>query len=160
MAGERAGRFSDLLPEFDSEAGPASQRQRTGNSEEANPELQGIRQPIPKVTSKPIRIMAGREMFHFVSAFRDAPVLGLNWGLFFDLAPVVEKNICYLLVQEGAKGSERRKTIMYDKKVSVDEETHGTPGQKEVHAISTDHYPGDVTNMYTRGMIKMKKGRY
>ena len=160
MAGERARRFSDLPPEFNGEVGPASQRQRTGNGEEANPELRGIRQPIPKVKRKPIRMMAGREKFDFVSAFRDAPVLGLNWGSFFDLAPVVKKDICRLLVQERAKGSERGKITRRGKKVSVDPETEGTPGDEEVHAIATDRDLGDVSNFYTRGTIKMKKGRY
>ena len=160
MAGERAQRFSNLPPELDGEAGPASQRQRTGNVEEANPKLRGIRQPIPRVKRKHIRMMAGRERFDFVGAFRDVPVLGLNWGSFFDLVPVVKKDICRLLVQERAKDSERGRTTSRGKKVSVDTETQGTPGDEEVHAIAKDRDLGDVTNFYTRGTIKTKKGRY
>ena len=95
MAGERARRFSDLPPEFDGETGPASRRQRTtyGADEEAEEATTGKRKtktPFPRAPRKPIRLMAGREKFDFVGAFRDSPVTGLNWGSFFDLAPSVK----------------------------------------------------------------------
>jgi len=160
MAGERARRFSDLPPEFDGEAGPASQRQRTGHMEEVVSDARPVKQPLPKTKRKPIRMMMGREKFDFVGAFRDAPVLGLNWGSFFDLAPTVKKDICRLLVQERAKGNERGKAQRRGKKVLVDVGTQDTPDDEEVHSIVTDRDLGDVTNFYTRGTIRTRKGRY
>jgi len=160
MAGERARRFSDLPPEFDGKEGPASQRQRTGNGGEVNPEIRPIKQPVSKTKRKPIRMMAGRQRFDFVGAFRDAPVLGLNWGSFFDLAPTVKKDICRLLVQERAKGTERGKGPRRGKRVSVDAATQDNLEDGEVHAIATDRDLGNVTNFYTHGTIKTQQGRY
>ncbi|RPA91059.1 hypothetical protein L873DRAFT_1820083 [Choiromyces venosus 120613-1] len=159
MAGERAPRFSELPPEFDGEAGPASQRQRTDDIEEVISEARAVGQPVSRAKRKPIRMMAGREKFDFVGAFRDAPVLGLNWGSFFDLAPTVKNDICCLLVQECAKGLERDKANRRGKKGSVDAGMQETPGE-EVQSVVTDRDLGDVTNFYTRGVIKTKTGRY
>ncbi|RPA90538.1 hypothetical protein L873DRAFT_433031 [Choiromyces venosus 120613-1] len=158
MAGERTRRFSELPPEFDGEAGPASQRQRTDDVEEVISEARAVGQPVSRAKRKPIRMMAGREKFDFVGALRDAPVLGLNWGSFFDLAPTIKKDICRLLVQERAKGLERGKAKRRGKKVSVDAGMQETPG--EVQSVATDRDLGDVTNFYTRGVIKTKTGRY
>ncbi|RPA89718.1 hypothetical protein L873DRAFT_593512 [Choiromyces venosus 120613-1] len=159
MAGERAPHFSELPPEFDGEAGPASERQRTDDVEEVISEARAVGQPVSRAKRKPIRMMAGREKFHFVGAFRDAPVLSLNWGSFFDLAPTVKEDICHLLVQERAKGLERGKAKRHGKKVSVDAGTQETPGE-EVQSVVTDWDLGDVTNFYTRGVTKTKTGRY
>ncbi|RPA95357.1 hypothetical protein L873DRAFT_1813062 [Choiromyces venosus 120613-1] len=145
MAGERARCFSELPLEFDGEAGPASQRQRTDEVKEVISEARAVRQPVSRAKRKPICMMAGREKFDFVGAFRDTPVLGLNWGSFFDLAPTVKKDICRLLVQERAKGLERGKAKRHGKKVS---------------SVATDQDLGDVANFYTRGVIKTKTGRY
>ncbi|KAG0138077.1 hypothetical protein HOY82DRAFT_596726 [Tuber indicum] len=140
MAGERARRFSD----------PAG----------GIPEVHITKQPVPKVKRKPIRMMVGREKFDFVSAFRDAPVRGLNWGSFFDLAPSVKKDICRLLVQERAKGLERGKGKGRGKKILVDAATQETPGDEGVLSVATDRDLGNVTNFYTRGILQTRKGRY
>jgi len=160
MAGERARLYSELGPEFEGEEGPASQRQRTGSVEEVNPDNRPMKQPVSKAKRKPIRMMAGREKFDFVGAFRDAPVLGLNWGSFFDLAPAVKKDICRLLVQERVRNTERKKVTRRGKKVLVDAGTQDTPVEEEVHSIATDRDLGDVTNFYTRGTIETKQGKY
>ena len=83
MAGARARHFSNLLPEFDREAGPASQRPRTendDNADEASPRVRKVTPAAPKLSHKPIQMMAGHEKFDFVGAFLEAPVTGLNWG--------------------------------------------------------------------------------
>jgi len=104
--------------------------------------------------------MAGRERFDFVGAFRDAPVVGLNWGSFFDLAPAVKKDICHLLVQERAKGLERAKGKNKGKKVAGNVGIVETPGEEEVASIATDRGLGNVTNFYTKGIIRTKGGTY
>jgi len=106
MAGEKARRFSELPSEFDGEAGPATQRRRTdegNNVVEVTPGVGKVKQVVSKVPRKPIRMMMDRKKFDFDGAFREAPVTGLNWGLFFDLAPSVKRDICHLLVQERTK---------------------------------------------------------
>ena len=160
MAGERARRFSELPPEFDGEEGPTRQRQRTEALEEVLAESRTSKQPISKTKRKPIRMMAGREKFDFVGAFRDTPVLGLNWGSFFDLAPAVKKDICRLLVQERAKGSQQGKSKKRSKKVSINAATQDTLGEEEVHSIATDRDLGNVVNFYTRGTIETRAGDY
>jgi len=160
MAGERARRFSELPPEFDGEAGPASQRPRTDDLEEMIPQGLTIKQPKQRARRKPICMMAGREKFDFVGAFREAPVQALNWGSFFDLAPSVKQDICRLLVQERQKGTARGKAKGKGKQVSVDAGTQETPGEDEVLSVATDRNLGNVTNFYTRGMIRTPKGQY
>jgi len=160
MAGERARRFSELPPEFDGEAGPASQRPRNDDVEEMIPQGRTIKQLKQRARRKPIRMMAGREKFDFVGAFREAPVQGLNWGSFFDLAPSVKQDICQLLVQERQKGTARGKAKGKGKQVSVDAGTQETPGEDEVLSVATDRNLGNVTNFYTRGMIQTPKGQY
>ena len=82
--------------------------------------------------------MAGREKFDFVGTFQDAPVVGLNWGFFFDLAPSVKKDICHLLVQECAKGLERAKAKEKGKKAVGNVAMAEQPGEEEVASIATD----------------------
>lgn len=162
MAGERARRFSERHPEADEEAGPARQRLKRNDPEVAvgaAPEDRKQKAPVSRVPRKPIRLMAGREKFDFVGAFRDAPVVGLNWGSFFDLAPAVKKDICHLLVQERAKGLERAKGKK-GKKVAGNVGIVETPEEEEVASIATDRGLGNVTNFYTKGIIRTKGGTY
>ena len=98
MAGEKARRFSELPPEFDGQAGPSTQRRIEEKSDhdgiaQGRPGKRKIKPAVSRVTRRPIRMMAGWEKFDFVGAFRDAPVTGLSWGSFFDLAPSVKKDI-------------------------------------------------------------------
>jgi len=160
MAGERARRFSELPEEFDGEAGPASQRPRTEYGQGVDPEGRSIKQPVSRAKRKPTRMMAGREKFDFVGAFRDAPVLGLNWGSFFDLAPSVKKDICRLLVQERAKDPERGKSKKRGKRVSVDAGTQNSPEEEPVLLVATDRSLGDISNFYTQGIITTTAGKY
>lgn len=104
--------------------------------------------------------MAGREKFDFVGAFRDAPVIGLNWGSFFDLAPSVKKDICHLLVQERAKGLERAKGKKKGKKAAGNVGIVETPGEEEVASVATDQGLGNVTHFYTKGIIRTKGRTY
>ncbi|RPA99767.1 hypothetical protein L873DRAFT_1806286, partial [Choiromyces venosus 120613-1] len=83
-----------LPPEFDGEAGPASQRQRTDDVEEVISKAHAVGQP-------PIRMMAGREKFDFVGAFRDALVL----------APTVKKDICRLLAKRRGTPGEVQSVV-------------------------------------------------
>ena len=113
MAGERVPKFSELWREFDGEERPASQRPRTSYGdggddevEEVTPGKRKTKSAVSQTLRKPIRMMAGREKFDFVGALRDAPVTGLKWGSFFNLAPFLNRDICHLLVQERAKGLE------------------------------------------------------
>ncbi|KAG0128250.1 hypothetical protein HOY82DRAFT_612196 [Tuber indicum] len=168
MAGERARRFSELPADFDGEEGPATQRVRhryVENEDEVEEVLAGGRKI--KSTSKrsavrkPIRMMAGREKFDFVGAFRDAQVIGLNWGSFFDLAPLVKKDICRLLVQERAKGVDRLRRKAKGKKVTVDVGTQDTPtSEEQVLAVATDGNLGEVANFYTRGVVSTPAGKF
>jgi len=104
--------------------------------------------------------MAGRGRFDLVGAFRDARVLGLNWGSSFDREPTVKKNIYRLIVQESIKGKKRRKGPRRRKRVSVDGATYDNLGDEDGHNICTDRNLGNVTNCHTHGTIKTKKGRY
>ena len=104
-------------------------------------------------------MIAGRENFAFVSAFKDTEVRGLNWGSFFDLAPAVKKDICRLLVQERAKSTERGKPKRRGKTVSVDASTQDTQDNEDVPAIVTDRNRGEVANFYTPGVIKTRQER-
>ncbi|KAG0135427.1 hypothetical protein HOY82DRAFT_536723 [Tuber indicum] len=166
MAGERARRFSELPPEFEGEAGPASQRQRQSNDHEEDEVVEVFPHGRKiKSTSKrpplrrPIRMMAGREKFDFVGAFRDAPVIGLNWGSFFDLAPTVKKDICHLLVQERAKGLRQNKSKLKGKKVMVDAGTQEAPDE-DVLVVATDRDLGDIANFYTKGVVQTQGGQF
>jgi len=159
MAGERARRFSELPPEFDCEPRPARQRRRTtytAEDEEGEEETPGRPKAKAKPTAprKPIWMMAGREKFDFVGAFRDSPITGLNWGSFFDLAPSVKQDICYQLVQEltRKKGKGQGK----GKKVTIEE----VPDKQEVSAVITDRNLGDVINFYTKGIVTTEKGEF
>jgi len=159
MAGERARRFSDLPPEFDSETGPASRRQRTtyGADKEAEEATTGKRKtkaPFPRAPCKPIRLMAGREKFDFVGAFRDSPVTDLNWGSFFDLAPSVKRDICRQLVQERTCTNGKGKGK--GKKVTIEE----VQDEQQVSAMATDRDLGDVVNFFTKGVIRTEQGTY
>ncbi|RPA91947.1 hypothetical protein L873DRAFT_1848045 [Choiromyces venosus 120613-1] len=98
-------------------------------------------------------VMAG-EKFDFVGAFPDATVVGLNWGSFFDLAPMVKKDIYCLLVQGRAKSLERAKRKGKGKQVTIDRVTQGGNDEEEVLAVATDRNLGDVTNFYTKGTIR------
>lgn len=163
MAGERARRFSERQPEANGEAGPAQQRPKRNDPEVvvgAAPENREQKVPVSRLPRKPIRLMGGREKFDFVGAFRDAPVIGLNWGSFFDLAPSVKKDICHLLVQERAKGLERAKGKKRGKKAAGNVGIVETPGEEEVASIATDRGLGNVTNFYTKGIIRTKGRTY
>ena len=172
MAGERARRFSDLPREFEGEAGPASQRPSTtygggdeDEVEEVAPGKRKVKTPVSRAPRKPIRMMAGREKFDFVGAFRDAPVTGLKWGPFFDLAPSVKRDICHLLVQERAKGLERGKGKGKGKvkTVTIDVGVGNGPAveaEEEVLAVASDRHLGDVFNFYTKGTIDTEAGSF
>ncbi|RPB01520.1 hypothetical protein L873DRAFT_1788206 [Choiromyces venosus 120613-1] len=101
-----------------------------------------------------------REKFDFVGAFRDAPMVGLKWGSFFDLEPSLKKDICHLLVQERAKGRERARGKGKGKKVTVDAGVGEALGDEEVAAVATDRDLGDVANFYTKGIIHTRAGEY
>ncbi|RPA89675.1 hypothetical protein L873DRAFT_616885 [Choiromyces venosus 120613-1] len=165
MAGERAHRFSELPPELDGEPGPSSRRPRIDNNDEDYvTEVGGNGRKIgaktAKTERKSIRMMTGHGKFDFVGAFRDAPVIGLNWGSFFDLAPMVKKDICRLLVQERAKSLERAKRKGKGKQVTIDRATQGGNHEEEVLAVATDRNLGDVANFYTKGTIRTPTGCY
>jgi len=165
MGGERARRFSDLPQDFEGEAGPTSQRPRTtygggddDDVEEVAPGKRKVKTPVSQASGKPIRIMAGREKFDFVGAFRDAPVTSLKWGSFFDLAHSVKRDICHLLVQEQEKGLEREKGKGKSKAktVTIDVGIGNGPAveaEEEVLAVASDRHLGDVFNFSTKGTI-------
>jgi len=159
MAGEKARRFSELSPEFGGETGPATQRRKADESDDVVEVIQDgrrVKQPVSKVSRKPIRMMAGREKFDFVGAFREAPVTGLSWVSFFDLVPSVKRDICHLLVQERAKGLNKGKGKGKGKakKVTIEEV------EEEALAVATDRDLGDVVNFYTKGIIRTEEGSY
>ena len=159
MAGEKARQFSELSPESDEEAGPATQGRRTEESDEVveiTPEGRKVKQTVSKTSRKPIRMMVRREKFDFVGAFREAPVTGVNWGSFFDLAPSVKRDICHLLVQERAKGLAKGKGKGKGKakKVAIEEV------EEEALAVATDRDLGDVANFYTKGIVSTDGGNY
>ncbi|KAG0124389.1 hypothetical protein HOY82DRAFT_617744 [Tuber indicum] len=166
MAGERARRFSELPPEFEGEEGRAVQRRRTEDNDDdvigITPGKGKIRTSASKTPRKPIRMMVGREGFDFVGAFRDAPVTGLNWGSFFDLAPTVKRDICHLLVQERAKSMNKGKGKGKEKGkiVTLGADAIGAPGEGEALAIATDRDLGDVVNFYTKGILRTGRGKY
>ena len=166
MAGERARRFSELPPEFDGEEGPASRRRRTQEDDDdaatVGQGTRNLKSAASKVLRKPTRMMAGREKFDFVGAFRDAPVTGLNWGSFFDLAPSVKKDICHLLVQERTKSlaKGKGKGRGKGKKVTIDAGVGSGPEEEEVLAVATDRDLGDVANFYTKGTIRTGEGEF
>jgi len=148
-----------LPPEFDGEPGPARQRRRTSytaDDEEGEEETPGRpnAKAKPRAPRKPIRMMAGREKFDFVGAFRDSPVTGLNWGSFFDLAPSVKRDICYQPVQERTRNKGKGKGK--GKKVTIEE----VPDEQEVSAVVTDRNLGDVINLYTKGIVTTEKGAF
>ena len=164
MAGERVRRFSELPEEFEGEAAPPHQRQKTryddddDDAAEVTLGKRKIKPAISKTTRRPIRMMAGREKFDFVGAFRDAPVTGLSWGSFFDLAPSVKKDICHLLVQE--RGKRRGKGKGKAKRVTIDTEGEEAAEAAAVQAVASDRNLGNVANFYTKGIIPTGEGEY
>ena len=137
IAGERAHRFSDLQLKFDEETGSVSRRQRTMYGADEHPEEArtgkiNTKRPISRTTRKPIRLIARKEKFDFVSPFRDTPVIGLNWGSFCDLMPSVKCDLCRQLVQECTCTKEKGKGK--GNKVTIEE----VQDEQEVSAMATD----------------------
>jgi len=165
MVGEKARQFSELLPEFDGEAGPSTQRRREDESDDdgiaqGTPGKRKIKPAVSRVTRRPIRMMAGREKCDFVGALGDAPVTRLSWGSFFDLAPSVKKDICHLLVQERGKGKGKGKEKERARKVTIDTRENDAHDEAAALAVISDRNLGDVTNFYSKGIIRTEEGEY
>jgi len=107
MAGERARLRSQVEGSSSSaEKGPAKRRQRvsfeeTAKQQEADQQWKAVRKS--RLTHHPIRLMVDKPAFDYISGFRDAPVMGLTWGQFFDLSPESKRQFVKLMVQERSK---------------------------------------------------------
>ena len=86
MAGEHARQFSELQHDSNDEDGPACRGQKQNSPEvvmEATTRKKKQKAAVLRSAQKLISLMAGSAKFDFVGAFRDAPVVGLNWASFW-----------------------------------------------------------------------------
>jgi len=99
-------------------------------------------------------MIAFREKFDFVGAFRDSPITGLDWGAFFNLPPSIKRDICYQSIQERRcnKGKGKGKGKMVTIEEVLDEQ--------EVSAVVTDQNLGELINFYPKGIVNKENGGF
>lgn len=150
MAGERARLRSELTESSESQKEqPPTRRLRSQvEQENTNQHREQKRLPARRSGHQPIRLMAGRPGFDFVSGFRDTEVTGLTWGQFFDLSPEGKRQFVKLMVQERPK----RKGLASKGKSKV--EARVVESILSEAALVGKRDPNfEVTNFYTTAQI-------
>ncbi|RPA92244.1 hypothetical protein L873DRAFT_1847811 [Choiromyces venosus 120613-1] len=158
MAGEKARLRSKLTESSASAEGqPPRQRLRTTLAEQDKNNKQPRQKKLPTRQSghRPIRLMAGRQGFDFISGFRDTEVTGLTWGQFFDLSPEGKHQFVKLMVQERPRGKNTTSKGKRKVEAKVMESI-----LSEAALVGKREPNFEVANFYTKARIRLNNHNY